>query len=42
MGRQIRVKSFMRRMPGSRKKVRVKGFLRIKRTDIKKKVRVRY
>ncbi len=37
MARQKRVRSFMRRMAGSRKKVRVRAHLRKKRVDIKRK-----
>lgn len=37
MGRQKKVKAHLRKIPGSRKKTRVKGHLRRKRVDIKKK-----
>jgi len=37
MGIQKRVKPHLRKKPGSSKQTRVRGHLRIKRTDIKKK-----
>lgn len=37
MGRQKMVRPHMRRKPGSRKMVRVRGHRRIKRTNIKKR-----
>lgn len=37
MGRQKMVKGHLRKVKGRKTKVRVRGHLRIKRTDIKKK-----
>lgn len=39
MGRQKLVRPHMRKMPHSRKMVRVRGYRRIKRVNIKKKRR---
>ena len=37
MGKQKLVRAHLRKKPGSRKQVRVRGHRRIKRTDYKKK-----
>lgn len=37
MTKQKRVRGYLRKIPGSSKKTRVRPHLRVKRTDIKKK-----